>query len=94
MKGSPIEENVWHIWRMTQRIKDDLENITSTKSEQIIMPIKYIIKKYKGIDWMRLLNGILVKSNVTIKETDFVIVNDHAYFSRLYNNVINFHSKR
>jgi len=90
VKGSDIDYDQWTYAK--RKVNDfeaqlnliispnDVKNMTKNYS---IMTIKDL-NQFKGIDWIRLLNGIFSNANVTVKQTDRVIVTDHKYFSQLF----------
>jgi hypothetical protein len=85
LKGSHIDDEQW-----TQ------EKIVSEKLEELVydppspaMTVEKLIDTYKGIDWMRLLNGIFRDTNITIELHDLVQVQDHQYLLQLSNDFNN-----
>ncbi len=90
-KGSYIDDEQW-----TAKVKaigelDELlnKNKFTINYESHVKTIEQLIDTYKGIDWMRLLNGIFRDTNIDIKLHDLVEVPFPQYLLQLSNVISN-----
>jgi len=91
IKGSNIDPIKWNnqlngvklLQAKLQQIISPINVTDSVKNYNIsIITIKEL-SQYKGIDLIRLLKGIFSYANITLGDTDQVVVKDHKYFSLL-----------
>jgi hypothetical protein len=91
LKGSRIDIIDWYLKEM--EIFDLMVSLNEIISENDInspaITVKQLNDIYKGIDWMRLLNGIFLDTKIDIKLDDLVQVPDHHYLSQLSNVIRN-----
>ncbi len=91
LKGSPIDDKRWTSKNKAIGVLDKLLNKTESKDNLDIpkMTVEKLIDTYKGIDWMRLLNGIFRDINIDIKLQDLVQVPDRQYLLQLSKAISN-----
>ncbi len=91
LKGSPIDTKEWNVTTTAiESLEQALNEIVSeVDPHRPVITVKELIGTYKGIDWMRLLNGIFRDTNIDIKPEDLVQVLDHQYLLQLSNVIRN-----
>jgi hypothetical protein len=91
LKGSPIDIKELNVTTTAiESLEQALNEIVSEVDPyRPVITVKELIATYKGIDWMRLLNGIFRDTNIDIKPEDLVQVPDHQYLLQLSNVIRN-----
>ncbi len=78
LKGSHIDDEQWTAKEKAIGELDELlnKNKSTINYDSPLKTIEQLIDTFKGIDWMRLLNGIFRDTNIDIKLYDLVQVQD------------------
>jgi hypothetical protein len=91
LKGSPIDIKELNVTTTEIESLDQALNeiVSEVDLYRPVITVKELNDTYKGIDWMRLLNGTFRDTNIDIKLEDLVQVPDHQYLLQLSNVIRN-----
>jgi hypothetical protein len=92
LRGFPINESQRNLKYNENQIEEAIRNVEKKIYEVVsnhynsrLITVQQLNHTYKGIDWMRLLNGVFKDTNIEIKPDDLVEVKDHQYLLQLSN---------
>ncbi len=90
LKGFPFNYEQWTAGEEKGEELEESHEITLVyDTTDPVMTVEKLIDTYKGIDWMRLLNGIFRGTNIVIKLHDLVRVPSHQSLLQLSNFISN-----
>ncbi len=96
LREFPIDErqrslkyNEGQIEEAIRNVEKEVYEIASHHFDERVVTVEQLNHTYKGIDWMRLLNGVFKDTNIETKPDDLVQVQDHQYLLQLSNVIFN-----